>query len=222
MERHAGILPTDLCFSKPSSPYSPYALSYMARLVQTPETTHRVYFQDCDLLGHLNNARYLDYFLNAREDHTTTHYQLNMGALAREQQAAWVITKHHLSYLKPARQGVPGAHPAASSSTSTTPTWCSKCRCAAKTALRLLALLWSEMAYVAMPAGTRTDHANAMMDLLEQLDVDDITYDPDGFDERVKAVRQQLKKQRRETGAGRISQPPVLRCAKKQLAAAAV
>ena len=38
----------------------------MSRLIQTPETIHRVHFQDCDMLGHLNNARYLDYFLNAR------------------------------------------------------------------------------------------------------------------------------------------------------------
>ncbi|MBD2767518.1 hypothetical protein IC235_06395 [Hymenobacter sp. BT664] len=49
-----------------------------------------------------------------------------------------------------------------------------------------------------MPAGTRTDHANAMMDLLDQLDVETVSYDPDGFDDRVKEVRQQLKKQRRE------------------------
>ena len=74
--------------------------------VRSPETRHRVHFQDCDMLGHLNNARYLDYFLNAREDQVAAHYDLNMGELAREQQAAWVVTKHHISYLKPARQGV--------------------------------------------------------------------------------------------------------------------
>ena len=27
-----------------------------------------VRFQDCDPFGHLNNARYIDYFLNARQD----------------------------------------------------------------------------------------------------------------------------------------------------------
>ena len=78
----------------------------MATLLRTPETQHRIHFQDCDMLGHLNNARYLDYFLNAREDQVAEHYTLNMGELAREQQAAWVITKHQLSYLKPARQGI--------------------------------------------------------------------------------------------------------------------
>ncbi len=172
----------------------------MARLVQTPETTHRIYFQDCDMLGHLNNARYLDYFLNAREDHTTAHYSLNMGELAREQNAAWVITKHHISYLKPARQGAEVRilsqliHFENSSLVL-------EMQMRTADGSRLLALLWSEMAFVTMPAGTRADHSNAMMDLLEQLDVDGVGYDPDGFDERVKQVRQDLKKQRRAAGS---------------------
>lgn len=171
----------------------------MSRLIQTPETTHRVHFQDCDMLGHLNNARYFDYFLNAREDHTTEHYALNMGALAREQNAAWVITKHHISYLKPAKQGAQVRilsqliHFDNSSLVL-------EMQMRNEEGTRLLALLWSEMAYVAMPAGTRTDHADAMMDLLDQVDVEAVDYDPDGFDERVKTVRQQLKQQRRGAG----------------------
>ena len=171
----------------------------MPRLIQMPETTHRVHFQDCDMLGHLNNARYLDYFLNAREDHTTAHYALNMGELAREQSAGWVITKHHISYLKSARQGV-------------VVRICSQLihfdnsnlvlemQMRSEDGLRLLALLWSEMTFVTLPTGTRTDHSNTLMDLLDQLDVEDVNYDPDGFDDRVKAVRQQLKKQRRGAG----------------------
>ena len=171
----------------------------MLRLIQTPETTHRVHFQDCDMLGHLNNVRYLDYFLNAREDHTTTHYQLNMGELAREQHAAWVITKHHISYLKPARQGV-------------LVRICSQLihfdnsnlvlemQMRSEDGLRLLALLWSEMTFVTMSVGIRTDHSNAMMDLLDELDVEGVNYDPDGFDDRVREVRQQLKQQRRGAG----------------------
>ena len=168
----------------------------MPQLVQTPETRHRIYFQDCDMLGHLNNARYLDYFLNAREDHSAAHYQLNMGELARGQGAAWVITKHHLSYLRPAQQGA-------------TVRICSQLihfdnsslvlemQMRDEAGTRLLALLWSEMAFVATPAGTRLDHSAALMDLLDELDVAAVEYDPDGFDERVKTVRRQLKQQRR-------------------------
>ena len=171
----------------------------MPKLIQTPETTHRVHFQDCDMLGHLNNARYLDYFLNAREDHTTEHYNLNMGELARGQNAAWVITKHHISYLKPARQGVQ-VRICSQLIHFDNSSLVLEMQMRSEDGLRLLALLWSEMTFVAMPAGIRTDHANALMDLLDELDVDGISYDPDGFDDRVKEVRQQLKKQRRGAG----------------------
>jgi acyl-CoA thioester hydrolase len=169
----------------------------MSRFVRTPETQHRIHFQDCDMLGHLNNARYLDYFLNAREDQVAEHYALNMGELARAQQAAWVITKHHLSYLKPARQGVTVLirtqliHFDNSNLVV-------EMQMRSDDGQRLLALLWSEMAFVKLPAGTRLDHADDLMDQLEELDVPGIDYDPDGFDERVKAVRQELKKLRRE------------------------
>ncbi|HEX8656913.1 MAG TPA: acyl-CoA thioesterase [Hymenobacter sp.] len=169
----------------------------MAQLVQTPETTHRIYFQDCDLLGHLNNARYLDYFLNAREEHSAEHYALNMGELAREQNAAWVITKHHISYLKPARQGTQ-VRISSQLIHFDNSSLVLEMQMRDLTGTRLLALLWSEMAFVTMPAGTRTDHSNVMMDLLDQLDVEAVSYDPDGFDDRVKEVRQQLKKLRRE------------------------
>jgi len=171
----------------------------MATLLRTPETQHRIHFQDCDMLGHLNNARYLDYFLNAREDQVAEHYALNMGELAREQHAAWVVTKHHISYLKPARQGE-------TVRISTQIIHFDNSNLVVEMQMRtadgqrLLALLWSEMAFVKLPAGTRTDHADALMDLLDELDVPSIDYDPDGFDHRVKDVRQELKKVRRAAG----------------------
>ena len=171
----------------------------MPALVQTPETTHRVHFQDCDMLGHLNNARYLDYFLNAREDHITAHYRLNLGELAREQRAAWVITKHHLSYLRPARQGVL-VRISSQLIHFDNSNLVLELQMRDEAGTRLLALLWSEMAFVALPAGTRADHANALMDLLDQLDVEDVQYDPDGFDDRVQELRQQLKRHRRAMG----------------------
>ncbi|RZK22484.1 MAG: acyl-CoA thioesterase [Hymenobacter sp.] len=171
----------------------------MPPLVRTPETQHRIHFQDCDMLGHLNNARYLDYLLNAREDQVAEHYDLNMGELARAQRAAWVITKHHLSYLKPARQGVL-VHIRTQLIHFDNQNLVVEMQMRSADGFRLLALLWSEMAFVQLPAGTRLDHSDALMDMLEQVDVPGIDYDPDGFDERVKAVRQELKKHRRAAG----------------------
>jgi acyl-CoA thioester hydrolase len=171
----------------------------MPRLVRTPETQHRIHFQDCDMLGHLNNARYVDYFLNAREDHVAEHYALNMGELAQAQKAAWVITKHHLSYLKPARQGVT-VRIISQLIHFDNSNLVVEMQMRSADGHRLLALLWSEMAFVQLPAGTRLDHADALMDMLEEVDVPGIDYDPDGFDERVKTVRQELKKLRRTAG----------------------
>jgi acyl-CoA thioester hydrolase len=168
-------------------------------LVRTPETLHRIHFQDCDPLGHLNNARYFDYFLNAREEHVLAHYAQQLNPLTQQQQAAWVITKHCISYLKPARPGAQ-VHISSQLIHFDNSNLVIEMQMRDEENTRLLALLWSEMAFVRVPAGTRLDHADALMDLLDQLDVPSIDYDPDGFDERVKTVRQQLKKLRRERG----------------------
>ena len=171
----------------------------MPTLIRTPETSHRIHFQDCDMLGHLNNARYLDYFLNAREDHVAEHYALNMGALAQEQRAAWVITKHHISYLKPARQGAQ-VRILSQLIHFDNSNLVLEMQMRNADGSRLLALIWSEMAFVQLPAGTRLDHSDDLMDLLEQVDIDDIDYNPDGFDDRLKDVRRELKQRRRSAG----------------------
>ncbi|RSK50945.1 acyl-CoA thioesterase [Hymenobacter rigui] len=167
------------------------------QLVKTPETLHRIRFQDCDMLGHLNNARYLDYFLNAREEHTIQHYALNLGELAREAKSAWVITKHCIAYLRPANHAeqvlirTQLIHFDNSNLVV-------EMLMLSEDGLRLKAVLWSEMAFVKVPGGTRTEHPDELMDMLEQLDVEAVDYDPDGFDERVKRLRKELKRERHE------------------------
>jgi acyl-CoA thioester hydrolase len=64
--------------------------------------------------------------------------------------------------------------------------------------IRLKALLWSELAFVTIAGATRTDHSDGLMELLSQLDVEEISYDPDGFDERVRRLRKELKRERAE------------------------
>lgn len=67
-----------------------------------PQSFYTVRFSDCDLFGHLNNARYLDYFLNAREDHLKDHYQLDLASFY-QQGIGWVVGSHEINYLKPAK-----------------------------------------------------------------------------------------------------------------------
>ncbi len=57
---------------------------------------------DCDPFNHLNNARYIDYFINAREDHIQANMNFNIYHFAAEHGLGWVVSKNQIVYLKPA------------------------------------------------------------------------------------------------------------------------
>lgn len=71
-------------------------------LNRTPESTLLIRFPDCDPFNHLNNSRYIDYFINAREDHLQEHYNLNIYAYGRQHGKSWVVGQNQIAYLKPA------------------------------------------------------------------------------------------------------------------------
>ncbi len=74
----------------------------MADLERTPSSITRIRFPDCDPFNHLNNGRYTDYFLNAREDHLLEHYGMDMYTIARTTGRTWVVSESHIAYLRPA------------------------------------------------------------------------------------------------------------------------
>lgn len=67
----------------------------------TPNSVYTIRFNDCDLFGHLNNARYIDYFLNAREDHLKQYHDLNLAEFYKND-IAWLVGGHEIAYLRPA------------------------------------------------------------------------------------------------------------------------
>ena len=69
---------------------------------KTPESKHFIRFQDCDPFGHLNNARYIDYFMSAREDHAREHYDLDIHSIIRTQGVGWVVGQNQISYFRQA------------------------------------------------------------------------------------------------------------------------
>jgi thioesterase III len=66
------------------------------------ESKSIIRFPDCDPFNHLNNARYLDYFINAREDQIMQHLNLNIYEYAAKKGFGWVVSKNQIVYLKPA------------------------------------------------------------------------------------------------------------------------
>lgn len=71
-------------------------------MTKTPESFHSIRFQDCDPFNHLNNAKYLDYFINAREDQLINNYGINIFEIIQTQQLAWVVSQSQIAYLSPA------------------------------------------------------------------------------------------------------------------------
>ena len=76
--------------------------SRAADLELAPASLVRIRFQDCDPYGHLNNSRYLDYFINAREQHLREHYQLDIYS-ERFRERGWVVRTSTVTYLHPVR-----------------------------------------------------------------------------------------------------------------------
>jgi YbgC/YbaW family acyl-CoA thioester hydrolase len=70
-----------------------------------PTCTLRIRWQDCDPFGHLNNARYLNYFLDARDEHLRHAYGFDIQAYAAQKHAGWVVSTHKIAYLGSARPG---------------------------------------------------------------------------------------------------------------------
>src|SRR5687768_6707393 len=66
------------------------------------QSDYIIRFSDCDLFGHLNNARYIDYFLNAREDHLKKHYDMDLKSF-HSQGLGWFVAGHEIVYLRPAQ-----------------------------------------------------------------------------------------------------------------------
>ncbi len=70
-------------------------------IVKEPDSTAVIRFQDCDPFGHLYNSRYIDYFINAREDHLAKYYGLDIYERQKTCKENWLISKHEIAYISP-------------------------------------------------------------------------------------------------------------------------
>ncbi|WP_339879202.1 acyl-CoA thioesterase [uncultured Algoriphagus sp.] len=131
------------------------------------ETESRVLirFQDCDPLRHLNNAKYFDYFFNAREDQVPKLYGVEMMDFIKKYQAAWVIYNHNISYVKPAMVGewvrIKSRIIWHNHNTVILEYYMTD-----DSEKQLKTLLWTTMRYVTLADGKSTDHLGAVNDFL--------------------------------------------------------
>lgn len=67
------------------------------------ESRSLIRFQDCDPLNHLNNAKYFDYYFNAREDNVASQFDFKFSDIFQEYHSIWVVYQHQIAYLRPAQ-----------------------------------------------------------------------------------------------------------------------
>ncbi len=73
----------------------------MSTLPKIIESKKKIRFQDCDPFNHLNNGRYVDYYINAREDQLLENYNIDLFKIIKEELLGWVVSNNQVAYLKP-------------------------------------------------------------------------------------------------------------------------
>ena len=74
----------------------------MKELPKVLKSNTKIRFQDCDPFNHLNNAAYLNYFTNAREDQINENYGIDIYKMAKELGVSWVVGSNQIAYINPA------------------------------------------------------------------------------------------------------------------------
>ena len=74
----------------------------MNPLPKVLESSAKIRFQDCDPFNHLNNAAYINYLMNAREDQLITYYDIDVYEIAKTEGKSWIVGSNQISYLQPA------------------------------------------------------------------------------------------------------------------------
>lgn len=150
-----------------------------------------VRFQDCDPLRHLNNAKYFDYFFNAREDQVPKLYGLEIIDLIRTFKAAWVVYNHNISYVRSAMVGEWVR-------IMSRVIWHNHNTIVVEYVMtddskkQLKTVLWSTMRYVTLAEGKSTDHEGAVADFLKATSLN-LDFKSMEIKKRVKEISQSLK-----------------------------
>ena len=133
-------------------------------------------FQDCDPLGHLNNAKYFDYLFNAREDQISKIYGYSPGDIFKKYGCSWVVYNHNISYI---RSVVFGERVKIMSrvifydrSTVVVEYYMTD-----MDKKNLKCLMWTTIKYVDVKSGKTTAHQQEVTQFLEIMRLKDFTYD---------------------------------------------
>ena len=148
-------------------------------------------FQDCDPLQHLNNAKYFDYYFNAREDQVAKLYGFAPAQLFRELKTSWVVYQHQIAYVRPAlvSEWVRIMSRLVYFDTDTTIT---EYYMTDDRKEQLKSVLWVTSKYISVETGKRIPHHPAVMDLLGAIKLPGHDLHTMPFNDRIREIKRGL------------------------------
>ncbi len=150
----------------------------------------KVRFQDCDPFHHLNNSKYIDYFLNVREDQILENYDLNVFDIKKNQGKAWVVSSNQIAYFKPAYM-LETVMVKTKLIHYTDKDLLVEMKMLDKSESQLKALLWAKFTHFDVVNKVSAEHSNSLMDLFKSVV---LPVEQRSFEERCTAIVQVMKK----------------------------
>lgn len=155
------------------------------------ESTALIRFEDCDPFGHLNNGRYTDYFLNAREDQLRDNYNLDIYRHMQTAGKAWVVATSQMAFLREAKL-------METVTIRTCLRWYTDSDILMeglmldKKTEQIKSAIWMRFSYVDIKQGKKAQHEAHLLELFRKAAVLGEGRDPLMFEERIKELRQSV------------------------------
>lgn len=149
-------------------------------------------FQDCDPLQHLNNAKYFDYYFNAREDQLAHLFGFTYDYSFRKYGTTWVVYNHRIAYLRPARVSE-WVLIFSSVVFFDNQTLITEYVMADASGKELKNVLWTTSKYVSVQTGRVTDYQPEMLDYLQQTSLGLIDPGKVSFEDRIREIKEELR-----------------------------
>jgi len=159
---------------------------------RSPETIVTIQFPDCDPYGHLNNSRYIDYFLNARDNQVFEYYNFDSREVSEGLHQGWVVEQTKISYNLPAvyREKVVIRTRLIQ---VTDRNVVMEAIMMDEKKKRIKALMWIEVVWVDFLTQRPVNHEPQLQRLLDSIKIEDYEYSPEKFDDRLSEVSKEIK-----------------------------
>lgn len=150
------------------------------------QSEYVIRFSDCDLFGHLNNARYIDYFLDAREDHLKKYYDMDLKSFY-QQGLSWFVASHEIMYLRPAQYNERVIIHSCIFHASNDVLW-AEFKMTDEKETHIKSIMWTRFVPVNVKTGRKEVHPSTFLEFAQQVAVDDIDLKA-GLKERIKTAQ---------------------------------